>query len=99
MAEYREITEEDIEKLRMLLRSSAWNDVMKPALIARRQVLAGLLVLDMNERGEKALDDSTLRGGIKQLDWILTRFEQSVEEFDHNKRVDERNAQLAAASP
>jgi len=99
MADYRELTEEDIEKLRMLLRSSAWNDVMKPALLGRYQVLAAQLVLDPNERGEKGLDDATIRGGIKQIQWLLTKFDQVVEEFDHNRRVDERDAALAAASP
>lgn len=99
MSDQRELNEDDIEKLRGLLRSSAWNDVMKPALVGRLQVLMGLLVLDPSARGEKGLSDETIRGSIKQVNWTLSRFEQAVEEFDHNRRLDTRDAELATSSP
>ena len=93
----REVTSDDIEKLRNLLRSSAWNDVVLPALEGRKLVKMAQLVLDPDER--KGQKDETIRGGIQELQWVMTRFEQVVREFDHNQRIDDRDAELAKASP
>jgi hypothetical protein len=92
----RELNSDDIEKLRNLLRSSAWNEVMKPALQARREVMANQLIYPAR-RSEGGANDDELRGRIAEDDWVLTRFEQAVGEFDHNRQLDERDAEAAAS--
>lgn len=98
MTDYRKLDAEDIEKLRYLLRSAAWQEVVRPVLLARKAILMQTLLLDREERADKS-DDQKVKGRIQEIDWIVTRFEQAVDEFDHNSAVDERQRQLASVSP
>ena len=95
----RELNDDDIAKLRMILSSSAWNDVMKPAMAGRIQVLVAMLVLPLEERGDKPMTDDSIRGGIREIQWCMNKFEQVVQQYDHNQRIDQRDAEMAAASP
>ena len=90
----RELNSDDIEKLRSLLRTSAWNDIVKAAVQARRDVMVDQLIFP-SRRGDKPLSDDELRGRIAEDDWLMLRFEQAVQEFDHNQRIEEQ----VAASP
>ena len=90
------LEEQDVEKLRQLLRSSAWNDVMKAAILGQVHTYRLMLELEPSERGDKPMSDETLRGVIKGLKWVLTRFEQEVQVYDSNRL---REEQLVASSP
>ena len=92
----RNLEDDDIAKLRMLLGTSAWQEVLKPILMGRLEVLKEMLVLPQSERGEKGSDDSSLRGGIKELRWVLTKPEQIVAQYDHTQRLDERDKEPAS---
>jgi FixJ family two-component response regulator len=92
----REITSDDIDKLRMMLRSSAWSEVVVPTWQARKEILTTLLLQQLSERSDKSMTDDVIRGCIKQLDWDLGTFEKTVGIFDHNQRNEERHAELAS---
>lgn len=95
MSDVRSITPEDIEKLKLLLRTSAWNDVMKPALLGRKLQLLDMLMKEPEQR-DGAMSDAAIRGGLKQLDWMMSRFDQVVQEYDANLLNDERLKQTQA---
>lgn len=96
MTDFRALDEAEIEKLRYLIRSAGWSEIVRPVLLARKNILLQALVLDENERAEK-VSDQKIKGRIAEIDWILTRFEQAVQQYDHNVAVDERQRQEAAS--
>jgi len=89
------LNEEQVSKIRLLLASSGWTDVVKPALANRANAAIKALVLTPAEReGEyKNLDDSALRARIREAEWMLTAFPNEVVVFDHNRRLDELQGQ------
>lgn len=95
MSEYRGIEPEDIEKLKHLLMSSGWNDVVKPAILGRKLQAIQELLVEPEARTTKATD-SGIREGVKQLDWVMNRFDQVVKEYDLNQLNDERLKQEQA---
>jgi hypothetical protein len=89
------LNEEQIDKVKGLLASSAWNDVVKPILTLRANSAIKALILSPAEReGDlKDLDDSTLRARIRECEWMLSAFANEVAVFDHNRRMDELQRQ------
>jgi hypothetical protein len=89
------LNEEQIAKIRLMLQSSAWNDVMKPAIATRANAAIKALILTPSERtGEfKGMDDSAIRAQIREAEWLLTAFVNEIAVFDHNRRVDELHGQ------
>jgi hypothetical protein len=89
------LNEEQIAKIRLMLQSSAWNDVMKPAIATRANAAIKALILTPAERtGEfKDMDDSAIRAQIREAEWLLTAFVNEIAVFDHNRRVDELHGQ------
>lgn len=89
------LNEEQIGKVRLLLQTSGWNDVMKPLLAVRANNAIKALVLSPAEReGEfKEMDDATIRARIREVEWMLTAFVNEIAVFDHNRRLDELQLQ------
>lgn len=89
------LNEEQIGKIRGLLQSSAWNDVVKPVIAIRANTAIKALILTPAERtGEfKDMEDSAIRAQIREAEWLLAVFVNEVAVFDHNRRVDELQRQ------
>jgi hypothetical protein len=89
------LNEEQVGKIRGLLQSSAWNDVVKPVIATRANAAIKALILTPAERtGEfKEMDDSAIRAQIREAEWLLAVFVNEVAVFDHNRRVDELQRQ------
>jgi hypothetical protein len=89
------LNEDQIGKIRGLLQSSAWNDVMKPAIAQRANAAIKALILTPAERsGEyKDMDDAAIRAQIREAEWLLAVFVNEVAVFDHNRRVEELQRQ------
>jgi len=95
------LNEEQVGKVRLLLQSSGWNDVMKPAIATRANAAIKALILTPAERtGEyKEMDDAAIRAQIREAEWLLAVFVNEVSVFDHNRRVDELQRQENPEAP
>lgn len=85
---------EDVDKLKLLLASSGWREVMKPSLrkYAADQIKA--LRLNPAERIEaggqfKNNTDAELRAGIATVEWWIAAFENKVKVDQMNRARDE----------
>lgn len=85
---------EEIDKVRLLLSTSGWNDVMRPRIENRLKGFIKLLVLHPSERAEEHRDDSALRVRIQELEWMLVSWQNEITVADANRMGDE----LAQAS-
>jgi hypothetical protein len=89
------LTSDQVEKLRGLLQSSGWREVVRPAVEQRAKAASSLFRLLPSERPEsyRGLDDSTvlnlLRGRLEELEWLMTAFNNEVTVHDINLRADE----------
>lgn len=95
------LNEEQVGKIRGLLQSSAWNDVVKPVVATRANTAIKALILTPAERtGEyKEMDDAAIRAQIREAEWLLAVFVNEVAVFDHNRRVDELQRQENPEEP
>ena len=93
---------EQVEKVRLTLQTSGWNDVMQPLYAARSREAIKALCLTPGERAGpfKDLDDNALRGIIRECEWMLNVWANEIKVFEHNQRIDEmeRSAKDGAAS-
>jgi len=92
------LNEDQVQKVRMTLMSSGWNEVMRPIAARRAQEVIKALVLSPGERtGEfKEKPDDALRAIIQESEWWLTVWENEVKMFDINRRMDELRRQDGA---
>lgn len=95
------IDSDQADKLRLALSSSGWNDVIKPVIAARAHEAIKMLCLAPSERSGqfKDLDDSSLRGIIREGEWMLNVWENELKVYDHNRRLDELDRQGATTAP
>lgn len=92
------LTPENVETVRAFLASSVWNDVLKPDLTERSETLKrytwapGARPKPYSEMEDR---DATnlLRGQIQEVERLMTAYQAYVAAFDHNRRLDEREAQ------
>lgn len=89
------LDEQDIGKLRQMLGSSAWRDVMQPRIENRLREKIKTLTLHRAERSGQE-SGTALRGAIEELQWMLLCWQNEVTVFDHNRRVDELHEQAAS---
>ena len=89
------LTSEQVEQVRTILSSSAWNDVMKPVLMNRAHTALKALVLDSAEReGDyKGMEDTAIKARIRECEWMLSAWVNEVAVHDHNRRRDELDRQ------
>lgn len=82
------LSEEQVGKLKLLLISSGWKDVVEPVLAKRAHDAIKMLVIPPAERKGEAegTDDATLRGRIKELEWMLSVWHNEVRLYDFERR-------------
>lgn len=95
---------ENIDKLRHLLQSAGWREVMKPQLMRRVNDQIKALRLNEVSRQEaggtfKNKSDTELREGIELVEWWIVAFENEVKVANFNRANDEldrANGELTA---
>ena len=93
---------DEVQKLRLTLASSGWNDVIQKALKRRIQQATNALVLNDAERADHfkgtdfATDDKSLRVIIQDCVWMTTVWYNEVAVAEHNRTLDELERQQAA---
>jgi hypothetical protein len=82
---------EEIQKIRLVLSSSGWNDVIYPAIIDRGKGAVKALCKPASERDGpfKGMDDGTLRAMINQCEWMVSHWQNEILAFEHNRRLEE----------
>ncbi len=95
---------EDVQKLRLTLASSGWNDVIQKALKKRILQATNALCLEEAERLEHfkgtdfATDDKSLRAIIRDSIWMTTVWYNEVNVAEHNRQLDELERRQAAGT-
>lgn len=87
------LTQEQAEKLRLLLFSGGWNEVMRPAIENRLRSHVKKLTLWPSERKAEDQDDTKLRAQAEELQWMLSAFENELKVEEYNRQVDELHRQ------
>ena len=82
------LPDESIQKLRLLLFSSGWKDVMEPVLAKRaHEAIKALVIAPAERKGEMSgVDDATLRARIQEDEWMLTVWRNEINLADMEKR-------------
>lgn len=86
---------DQIEKVRLTLVTSGWNDVMRPSITNRGHNAVKALVLTRSERtavykgSDFDTDDDVLRAMIRDCEWMVSAWDNEVRVADHNRRLDE----------
>ena len=102
------LNEEQIQKVRLVLASSGWNDVMRPAIENRGRQAVKALCLAPTERAaafkgsDFDTEDHVLRAIIRDSEWMLVCWDNELKVFEYNRRLDELDRQEtnpASASP
>lgn len=83
------LTQEQIDKVRLMFSTAGWSEVVQPMIENRFRHKTRMLIRHPSERGENALDDTAIRGALQELEWLLTWFQNEIEVYEHNRRVDE----------
>lgn len=93
------LNEEQIQKVRLVIASSGWNDVMRPALENRGRQAVKALCLAPTERAaafkgsDFDTEDHVLRAIIKDSEWMIAVWSNEIAVFEHNRRLDELDRQ------
>ena len=89
------LSPEDVEKVRLVLHSGGWNDVMRPALLRRGAEAMKALVMSRTERADRYAksdfnaDDDVLRAIVRDVEWMSSAWLNEILVADHNRRLDE----------
>jgi hypothetical protein len=84
-----------IEKVKTLLASAGWNEVVKVSLAQYANSAIKALILMPSERvGEfKEMSDGEIRERIRAAEWLLSAFANEVAVAEFNRRLDELKRQ------
>jgi len=97
------LNDEQIEKVRLVLMTAGWNEVMRPALLERGRHAMKALALTPNERDKEYKgsdynsDDDVLRAMIRDCEWMVVVWENEINVFNLNRRREELVAQQNGA--
>jgi hypothetical protein len=82
-----------VDKIRLVLSSTGWNDVMKPALLNRgKNAVKALCVAPSEREGEfKGSTDEALRAAIRETEWMVSVWSNEIVIFEHNRRLEEES--------
>jgi hypothetical protein len=82
---------EQVDKIRLVLASQGWNDVIQPAIVIRGKEAVKALCKSISERDGsfKGVSDDVLRATIRECEWMLSHWQSEVLAFEHNRRLDE----------
>lgn len=97
------LTEEQAQKVRLVLSTSGWKDVMEPAYKRRSFEALKALALSPSEReksgGEfKNMDDASLRAIIRECEWMTFVWQNELNVHEMNRRRDELASQEAGGN-
>ena len=93
------LNDEQIQKVRLTLATSGWNDVMRPAIENRGRQALRALTLSRSERAvelkgtDMDTDDDILRAMIRDATWMTTCWTNEISVAEHNRRLDELDRQ------
>lgn len=94
------IDQEQADKVRVVLASAGWNDVIRPAIEKRAQEAMKSLRLSVEERMESLpkgntfrKSDDALREMIADCEWLASAFLNELAVHDFNRRLDELERQ------
>jgi hypothetical protein len=102
------LSNDDVQKVRVVLSTSGWNDVMRPALENRGRRAVKALTLSRTERATafKGTDfdteDDVLRAIIRDCEWMITVWTNELLVAEHNRQLEEldrRNSNDTEANP
>lgn len=89
---------EQVQKVRLVLATSGWNDVMRPALENRGRTALRALALSRTERARSFpgtdfdTEDDILRAMIRDCEWMTFSWINEVVVHDANRARDELEA-------
>lgn len=89
------LTEEQVQKVRLVLSTAGWNDVMRPALENRgRQALKSLTLARSERAGHfKGTDfdteDDVLRAIIRDCEWMVACWSNEIRVAEYNRNLEE----------
>ena len=97
---------DQVDKVRQLLSSAGWNDVILPAIKQRGQQAVKALVLSRSERSgvfkgsDSDNEDDVLRAIVRDCEWMTVVWANELLVAEHNRRLDEldRNNSGTAAN-
>lgn len=84
---------ESIQKVKHVLASQGWNDVMRPLYGQRARRALDCLAAFASERHDpefKDFSDDQLRAVVKECHWMLAVWENEVRVHDANRRMEEQ---------
>ena len=99
------LNQEQVQKVRLVLAASGWNDVMRPALENRGRQALKALTLSRTERGaafkgtDFDTDDDVLRAIIRDCEWMVVVWQNEIAVAEHNRRLDELESQPNGTTP
>jgi hypothetical protein len=95
------LSSEQVEKVRLLMASSGWNDVIKPVIAKRAHDALKALILSPAERSGEYQDtsDDIIRARIKEDEFLLTVWTNEIVAHDQNRMLDEIERQQNGANP
>jgi hypothetical protein len=95
------LTPEQAQQVSIVLSLGGWNEVMKPALLQRREVAMSALVLSRSERQTKLkgtdfdTEDDVLRAIVRDCTWMTSIWDTELKVARHNQQRDELDAATA----
>jgi hypothetical protein len=93
------LTEDEVQKVRLVMASLGWNDVIRPAIENRGRQAVKALVLSRSERANQFkgtdfdTDDDVLRALIRDCTWMVAVWTNELAAAEHNRRLDELDRQ------
>jgi len=85
------LNSEQIDKLKLLLLTSGWNDVILPVIQNRARQALEALRLDPEERAGqwKGKSDQSIRDRLTEIEFLASVWHNEIAVFDANKRQEE----------
>lgn len=94
------LNEEQINIVKQGLQSTFWNDVVRPVLSQRgNQALKALTLFPSERSGDLAgMTDDQLRVKVQEVEWMLSCWSNEIAVFEHNRRLEELDAETNGAN-
>lgn len=83
------LNQEEVDKLRLTLRTAGWNEVILQRVADRIRTKIKLLLLHPSERQESERDDHVLRTAIQELQWFVEVWDAELQAAEINRQADE----------
>ena len=84
------LSNEQVDKLSLMLQTSGWCEVVVPIFAQRGQTLIKLLCM-APERREEGMSDDTIRGRLEEIEYLLSAFQKEVRVNHENRMREQQN--------